>query len=411
MAVESKILRKRSENALLGGGCWLSVGKYPGTARQGHSNVSNPWIHGKDMIDSFHIGFRTLVGRIWQVANQTTTSLLRPCLPCVPTKRPKPAAMASHWQNKKRPRRNPQGWVNANRKEEVSFARFLSSTSSDEPHTTITTSLRPTLSAPLPGPSVLYPCLYSRYAYSVSRPRGARHDEVVDPLHRDHVYQPSSTIPSRVEMGQKHLRQKGQEAHQVQPRRRRLTTSSSNWTVPQGKLGAHAILDVSIASVPLYQHFADLAGIKPPFVLPCPAFNVINGGSHAGNKLAFQEFMLLPTGATSFTEAMKIGTETYHTLKKVISAKYGIDAVNVGDEGGFAPNVSGAEESLELLSEAIKNSGYEGKIQIALDVASSEFYKEGKYDLDFKTPNSDPSKWISGKELADLYMSYMKPRN
>ncbi|KAJ7447274.1 Enolase, C-terminal TIM barrel domain-containing protein [Mycena latifolia] len=175
-------------------------------------------------------------------------------------------------------------------------------------------------------------------------------------------------------------------------------------TPNKGKLGANAILGVSIAvaeagaaekGVPLYQHFADLAGIKPPFVLPCPAFNVINGGSHAGNKLAFQEFMLLPTGATSFTEAMKIGTETYHTLKKVISAKYGIDAVNVGDEGGFAPNVSGADESLELLSEAIKKAGYEGKIKIALDVASSEFYKEG-------------NKWISGTELADLYLSYVK---
>jgi enolase len=105
-------------------------------------------------------------------------------------------------------------------------------------------------------------------------------------------------------------------------------------TPNKGKLGANAILGVSIAvaeagaaekGVPLYQHLADLAGVKPPFVLPCPAFNVINGGSHAGNKLAFQEFMLLPTGATSFTEAMKIGTETYHTLKKVITAKYGID--------------------------------------------------------------------------------------
>lgn len=105
-------------------------------------------------------------------------------------------------------------------------------------------------------------------------------------------------------------------------------------TPNKGKLGANAILGVSIAvseaaaaekGVPLYQHFADIAGVKAPFVLPTPAFNVINGGSHAGNKLAFQEFMLLPTGATSFTEAMKIGTETYHTLKKVISAKYGID--------------------------------------------------------------------------------------
>ncbi len=111
-------------------------------------------------------------------------------------------------------------------------------------------------------------------------------------------------------------------------------------TPSKGKLGANAILVLSIAvaeaaaaekGVPLYQHLADLAGVKPPFILPTPAFNVINGGSHAGNKLAFQEFMLLPTGATSFTEAMKIGTETYHTLKKVISAKYGIDGVLVLD--------------------------------------------------------------------------------
>lgn len=102
----------------------------------------------------------------------------------------------------------------------------------------------------------------------------------------------------------------------------------------KGKYGANAILGISIAvveagaaqkGVPVYQHLAELAGVKPPYVLPCPAFNVINGGSHAGNKLAFQEFMLLPTGAESFTDAMKIGTETYHTLKKVISAKYGID--------------------------------------------------------------------------------------
>ncbi|KIO07008.1 hypothetical protein M404DRAFT_8632 [Pisolithus tinctorius Marx 270] len=186
-------------------------------------------------------------------------------------------------------------------------------------------------------------------------------------------------------------------------------------TPNKGKLGANAILGVSIAvveagaaekGVPVYQHLAELAGVKPPYVLPCPAFNVINGGSHAGNKLAFQEFMLLPTGASSFTEAMKIGTETYHTLKKVISAKYGIDAVNVGDEGGFAPNVSGAEEALELLSEAIKKAGYEGKIKIALDVASSEFYKDGKYDLDFKNPKSDPQNYISGTELAELYISY-----
>lgn len=83
-------------------------------------------------------------------------------------------------------------------------------------------------------------------------------------------------------------------------------------------------------------------------------------------------------------------------------------ATNVGDEGGFAPNVSGAEESLELLVEAISKAGYEGKIKIALDVASSEFYKDGKYDLDFKNPNSDPSKWKTGTELADHYLDLIK---
>jgi enolase len=105
----------------------------------------------------------------------------------------------------------------------------------------------------------------------------------------------------------------------------------------------------------------------------------------------------------TFTEAMKMGTEVYHNLKKVINAKYGIDATNVGDEGGFAPNVSGATESLDLLVEAIEKAGYTGKISIALDGASSEFYKDGKYDLDFKNPNSDASKWLTGKELAQEY--------
>jgi len=101
-----------------------------------------------------------------------------------------------------------------------------------------------------------------------------------------------------------------------------------------------------------------------------------------------------------------MGSETYHALKKVIVKKYGKDAANVGDEGGFAPNVSGAEESLDLLTEAIKQAGYTGKVQIGLDVASSEFYKEGKYDLDFKNPNSDSSKWLTGEELAKVYNGY-----
>ncbi|KAI7891903.1 enolase [Mucor mucedo] len=186
-------------------------------------------------------------------------------------------------------------------------------------------------------------------------------------------------------------------------------------TPNKGKLGANAILGVSLAvakaaaghkGVPLYIHFADLAGTKKPFVLPVPAFNVINGGSHAGNKLAMQEFMILPTGAKSFKEAMKIGTEVYHNLQGVIKGKYGLDATNVGDEGGFAPNIQKNEEGLELLVQAIEKAGYTGKVKIGMDCAASEFYKEGKYDLDFKNPNSDKSKWLDGKELTALYKSF-----
>jgi hypothetical protein len=101
--------------------------------------------------------------------------------------------------------------------------------------------------------------------------------------------------------------------------------------------------------VPLYEWIATLAGVKPPYVLPCPAFNVINGGSHAGNALAFQEFMLLPTGASSFTEAVKMGTETYHVLKKVITKKYGIDGKLIcpellGDKADLQPPTSVTRE-------------------------------------------------------------------
>ncbi|RMX53047.1 hypothetical protein pdam_00014587 [Pocillopora damicornis] len=186
-------------------------------------------------------------------------------------------------------------------------------------------------------------------------------------------------------------------------------------TTSKAKLGANAILGVSLAickagavhkGVPLYKHIADLAGNKE-VILPVPAFNVINGGSHAGNKLAMQEFMLLPTGASNFKEAMRMGAEIYQNLKSVVKKRYGIDAVNVGDEGGFAPNIQDNREGLELLNVAIAQAGYTGKIKIGMDVAASEFYKEGKYDLDFKNPESDPSKWITGEELCSMYEDFI----
>ncbi|KAI1828008.1 phosphopyruvate hydratase [Xylaria intraflava] len=185
-------------------------------------------------------------------------------------------------------------------------------------------------------------------------------------------------------------------------------------TANKTKLGANAILGVSLAiakagaaekNVPLYAHISDLAGTKKPYVLPVPFMNVLNGGSHAGGRLAFQEFMIVPSNAPSFTEAMRQGAEVYQKLKTLAKKKYGQSAGNVGDEGGVAPDIQTAEEALELITDAIEQTGYTGKMNIAMDVASSEFYKVDakKYDLDFKNPESDPTKWITYEQLAALY--------
>merc|ERR1712178_204539 len=176
--------------------------------------------------------------------------------------------------------------------------------------------------------------------------------------------------------------------------------SQNEWGWSKSNLGANAILAVSMAvcragaasmQMPLYEYIANISG-RPTdkFVLPVPSFNVINGGSHAGNRLACQEFMILPVGATSFKEALIIGAEVYHTLKGVIKKKYGQDACNVGDEGGFAPSVQDNNEALDVLMDAIQKSGHAAKVKIATDVAASEFYANGKYDLDFKNPDSAP---------------------
>merc|ERR1719433_1989851 len=160
--------------------------------------------------------------------------------------------------------------------------------------------------------------------------------------------------------------------------------SKNEWGWSKSKVGANAILAVSMAvcragacasEMPLYQYIAKLAG-KPTdkFVMPVPSFNVINGGSHAGNRLACQEFMILPVGASSFKEAMVIGAEVYHNLRAVIKKKYGQDACNVGDEGGFAPGVQDNTEALEVLIQAIEKSGHAGKVKIGTDVAASEFF-------------------------------------
>jgi enolase len=198
-----------------------------------------------------------------------------------------------------------------------------------------------------------------------------------------------------------------------------LDGTVNEWGFSKSKLGANAILAVSMAvcragaaasEMPLYQYIAKLAG-KPTdrFVMPVPSFNVINGGSHAGNRLACQEFMIMPIGASSFKEAMIIGSEVYHKLKKVIEKEYGQDACNVGDEGGFAPNVQENDAALECLMKALDQSGHKDKIKIATDVAASEFYQkeDGKYNLDFKNKQAPDSMKKTTDELIDYYMAWI----
>jgi len=194
--------------------------------------------------------------------------------------------------------------------------------------------------------------------------------------------------------------------------------AQNDWGWSKANLGANAILAVSMAvcragaasmQMPLYQYIANLAG-RPTdkYMMPVPAFNVINGGSHAGNRLACQEFMILPVGCSSFKEALICGAEVYHHLKACIKAKYGQDACNVGDEGGFAPSVQANEEALDILMDAIKKSGHESKIKIGTDVAASEFWdaEKGKYNLDFKNPNAGPESYKTGVELAGVYKEW-----
>lgn len=186
----------------------------------------------------------------------------------------------------------------------------------------------------------------------------------------------------------------------------------------KSKLGANAILGVSLAvcragaaakRVPLFQHIAQLAGNKT-FVMPVPSFNIINGGSHAGNKCAMQEFMIMPVGASSFKEAMKMASETYHHLKSVIKAKFGQDAINVGDEGGFAPPIESPFDGLDMIVEAIEKAGYTGKVKLAMDVAASEFWMKEleKYDLDFKTKDNDGSQTKTREELLEMYKEFVE---
>jgi enolase len=169
-------------------------------------------------------------------------------------------------------------------------------------------------------------------------------------------------------------------------------------TENKSNLGANAILGVSIAiaraaastlNKPLYSYI----GNNDDYIIPVPMMNIINGGEHADNNLDIQEFMIMPVGADCFKDALRIGAEVFHSLKKILSAR-GYNT-NVGDEGGFAPELKCNEEALETIMEAINKAGYEpGKdVLLALDTAANEVYKEGKYVL---KAEADPEKSIEG---------------
>ena len=175
----------------------------------------------------------------------------------------------------------------------------------------------------------------------------------------------------------------------------------------KSNLGANAILGVSMAAAhtgakamekPLYQYL----GGESAKILPVPMMNIINGGSHADNTVDIQEFMVFPFGATTFSEALRMGTEIFHHLKSVLKSK-GMNTA-VGDEGGFAPNLSSNEEALEVILEAIEKAGYKAgqDIYIALDVAASEIYDNGKYNLDSE------GRSLSSYEMVDYFGSLIK---
>lgn len=168
----------------------------------------------------------------------------------------------------------------------------------------------------------------------------------------------------------------------------------------KSNLGANAILGVSLGvakaaadslELPLYQY---LGGVNTT-TLPVPSLNVLNGGQHAGNDLAIQEFMILPKGASCFSEGLRMAAETYHALGNILKGKYGAGATNVGYEGGYAPPLNNTRDALDALMSAMDATGYEKEIGIGMDAAASSFYKNGKYAIDEKN--------LTPGELVDLY--------
>ncbi len=180
-------------------------------------------------------------------------------------------------------------------------------------------------------------------------------------------------------------------------------------TPNKGKLGANAILGVSLAvakaaaqeaSMPLYRYVGGVNAVT----LPVPMMNILNGGSHADNSIDFQEFMIVPAGAASFSEAMRMGSEIFHNLAKVLKSKK--MSTNVGDEGGFAPNIPSNEEALKIILQAIETAGYRPgeDVFIALDAAASEFYDADTKMYHFKKSTGDK---LSSSDMANFWNDWV----
>jgi len=177
-------------------------------------------------------------------------------------------------------------------------------------------------------------------------------------------------------------------------------------TKDKSKIGANAILAVSIAcckagakakNIPLYQYISQIS--NSTFKLPRPCFNILNGGMHAGNDLDIQEFMVIPQ-MEGFKENLRIGVEIYQELKKILEKRFGKSAINIGNEGGFAPPLNKTKDALDLVMEAVGSAGYVEKVKIGLDCAASRFFEKGKYILESKKLNSE--------ELLNFYQDLTK---
>ncbi|XP_008207002.1 enolase-like [Nasonia vitripennis] len=193
-----------------------------------------------------------------------------------------------------------------------------------------------------------------------------------------------------------------------------LLMQSLDGTPDKSKLGANAMLGVSVAcckaaaakrGLPLYRYIAILsdsgANVRR---LPVPVFSLMSGGRAAGNGLVYQEFLILPTGAETFAEAMRMGTEIYRDLERKLAELQELKPpLTVADDGAFAPGLEDDNEALTTLDEAIKSAGYDGKVKIALDVDASAFFREGMYDLEFKTDESDPENYLEPEALREQY--------